>query len=113
QGLERDTLVLFLSDNGPLPTFNRARTVGLRGGKLSLYEGGIRVPCIACWPGTVPAGRTDDTTVLGGVDFVPTLAALAGARLPEGVSFDGEDRSAALRGTALPERQRPLFWEYG
>jgi arylsulfatase A-like enzyme len=113
QGIEKDTLVLFLSDNGPLPTFNRARTVGLRGSKLSLYEGGVRLPCLASWPGHVTAGSTDDTTILAAVDFVPTLAALAGARLPKGISLDGEDRSLALRGTPLRERQRPLFWEYG
>ncbi len=113
QGIEQDTLVLFLSDNGPLPTFNRARTVGLRGSKLSLYEGGLRLPCIASWPGTIPAGRTDDTTVLAAIDLVPTLAALTGAKLPEGVPLDGEDRSPALRGTALRDRREPLFWEYG
>ena len=49
------SLVLFVSDNGPLPTFDRARTVGLRGSKLSLYEGGVRVPCIAWAPALVKA----------------------------------------------------------
>lgn len=112
-GIERNTLVLFLSDNGPLPTFDRARTLGLRGCKLSLYEGGLRLPCIAWWPGRVPAGRTDDTTVLSAVDLLPTLAALAGAPLPEGVAFAGEDRAAALLGKSLPNRRAPLFWEYG
>src|SRR5262249_37651201 len=52
----RPTVVLFLSDNGPLPTFDRKRTAGLRGSKLSLYEGGTRVPFIAWGPGIVPAG---------------------------------------------------------
>jgi arylsulfatase A-like enzyme len=113
QGLDRNTLVIFLSDNGPLPTFNRARTVGLRGSKLSLYEGGVRLPCIACWPGTIPAARTDQTTVLSAVDMLPTLAALTGAKLPVGVQLDGEDRSQALLGTSLPERRSPLYWEYG
>jgi arylsulfatase A-like enzyme len=113
QGIERDTLVIFLSDNGPLPTFNRARTVGLRGSKLSLYEGGLRLPCIVRWPGKVPAGRTDETTVLGAVDLLPTLAALTSARLPDNICLDGEDRSTALLGTPMPERRGPLFWEYG
>ncbi len=112
-GIENNTLVIFLSDNGPLPTFGGARTVGLRGSKLSLYEGGLRLPCIIHWSGVVPAGRTDATTVLSATDFVPTLAALTGAKLPAGVKFDGEDRGQALRGKPLKERQRPLFWEYG
>jgi arylsulfatase A-like enzyme len=112
-GIERNTLVIFLSDNGPLPTFAAARTVGLRGSKLSLYEGGLRLPCIAYWPGKVPANRTDDMTVLSAVDWLPTLAALTGAKLPEGVKLDGEDRRPALFGTPLKDRERPLFWEYG
>jgi arylsulfatase A-like enzyme len=69
----RPTLVLFLGDNGPLPTFAQQRTAGLRGSKLSLYEGGIRVPCLAWGPSLVPAGLTNDTTVFAAVDLFPTL----------------------------------------
>jgi arylsulfatase A-like enzyme len=108
----RPTLVLFLGDNGPLPTFAQRRTVGLRGSKLSLYEGGIRTPCIAWGPGIVPAGVTNDATVLAAVDLFPTLAGLCGAALPAGYASDGEDLGAALRGGS-PRRTRPLFWEYG
>jgi arylsulfatase A-like enzyme len=86
----RPTLVLFLSDNGPLPTFDRARTVGLRGSKLSLHEGGVRVPCIAWGPGLIPGGITNDATVLA----------------------PGEDLSPALLGKAAT-RTKMLFWEYG
>ncbi len=53
----RPTIVLFLSDNGPLPSFDRERTVGLQGSKLSLYEGGVRLPFIAWGPGIIPAKR--------------------------------------------------------
>ena len=74
----RPTIVLFLSDNGPLPSFQRARTVGLRGSKLSLYEGGVRLPFIAWGPGIVPAGVTNDATVLAAVDLFPTLCRLCG-----------------------------------
>lgn len=112
-GIENDTLVIFLSDNGPLPTFDGVRTLGLRGSKLSLYEGGLRLPCIVCWPGKVPADRTDEATVLCAIDVLPTLASLTGAKLPADAKIDGEDRSAALLGKALKERRRPLFWEYG
>ena len=109
---DRPTLVLFVSDNGPLPTFDRARTAGLRGSKLSLYEGGIRVPFIAWGPGLVPAGGTNETTVLSGVDLFPTLCKLCGAGLPTGYTSDGEDLSPALTGKT-PKRTKPLFFEYG
>lgn len=113
RGLDEKTLVIFASDNGPLPTFNRARTTGLRGSKMSLYEGGIRLPFIARWPGKIPAGRVDETTVLCAVDLFPSLCALGNVSLPAGVAFDGQDFSKAIRGEAKPERTRPLFWEYG
>jgi arylsulfatase A-like enzyme len=109
---DRPTLVLFLGDNGPLPTFDQQRTAGLRGSKLSLYEGGIRVPCLAWGTGIVPAGRTNDTTVFAAVDLFPTLSKLCGAELPKGFRSDGEDLSPALLGKS-PKRTRPLFWEYG
>ena len=108
----RKTLVLFLGDNGPLPTFRQSRTAGLRGSKLSLYEGGIRVPCIAWCPGEVSAGRVNERTVFSAVDFFPTLCALTGAALPDGYESSGENLSAALRGEE-PLRTKPLFWEYG
>jgi arylsulfatase A-like enzyme len=112
QKLEKETLVLFFSDNGPLPTFDQTRAGGLRGSKLSLYEGGIREPFIAWWPGRVPAGRVNRDTVLHGVDLFPTLCRVAGVAPPGGVAFDGEDLSAALFGKD-PARTKPLFWEYG
>ena len=59
-GLEEHTLIIFTSDNGPLPTFNGMRAAGLRGSKLSLYEGGIRMPFVVRWPGHVSAGRVDE-----------------------------------------------------
>jgi arylsulfatase A-like enzyme len=112
RGLPENTLLIYASDNGPLPTFKGDRTLGLRGSKLSLYEGGIRLPFLARWPGKVPANRVDDTTVFCGIDMLPTLCAIAGAKVPEGFAFDGEDVSAALLGKEVV-RQRPLFWEYG
>jgi arylsulfatase A-like enzyme len=111
-GVTSNTLVLFLGDNGPLPTFRQERTAGLRGSKLSLYEGGIREPLIVWWPGRVPAGRVDTDSVLGAVDFFPTLVRLAQAHMPPDAKLDGEDASAALLGHTL-SRAKPLFWEYG
>lgn len=70
-GLEEDTLVIFTSDNGPSPSFGRLRTNDLRGVKNSLYEGGIRMPFIAHWPGTIEAGNVDRTSLVGLVsDFL-------------------------------------------
>jgi arylsulfatase A-like enzyme len=111
-GLEENTLVIFTSDNGPLPSFHHARTGGLRGSKLSLYEGGIRVPFIVRWPGHTTAGRVDERTVLEAVDLFPTLCAIAHAPLPTRAAFDGEDMTEAL----VNERTVPhktIFWEYG
>jgi len=111
-GLEQNTLVIFTSDNGPLPSFNHARTGGLRGSKLSLYEGGIRVPFIVRWPGHVTAGRVDERTVLEAVDLFPTLCAIARAPLPAGVDFDGEDMTEALVNEPVAHA-KAIFWEYG
>jgi arylsulfatase A-like enzyme len=111
-GAASNTLVLFLGDNGPLPPFNQERTAGLRGSKLSLYEGGIREPFIAWWPGRVPAGRVDTNSVLSAVDFFPMISKLARATLPGRIEFDGEELSTALFGNAVV-RSKPLFWEYG
>ena len=110
--LATNTLLLFLGDNGPLPPFNQERTAGLRGSKLSLYEGGVREPLIAWWPGRIPAGRVDSNTVLAAVDFLPMLTKIAGAKMPDGIHFDGEQLNAAFFGQSL-ERSKPLFWEYG
>ncbi len=109
----RPTLVIFLGDNGPQPTFQQARTGGLRGSKLSLYEGGIRVPGIAWGPELVRGGVTNTETVFAAVDLFPSLCKVAGVTLPKGYEPDGEDLSPALLGKASPKRTRPLFWEYG
>ncbi len=113
--LSQNTLVVFSSDNGPEETSLTDVSVGsagpFRGRKRSLYEGGIRVPFIARWPGAVPAGRIDNGSVLSGVDFLPTFCALAGVAVPQGANLRGQDMSAALRGQTV-RRQNPLFWEW-
>ena len=60
-GIDEDTLVLFTSDNGPWLSYgdHAGTTAGLREGKGTTFEGGVRVPCIARWPGTIPAGQID------------------------------------------------------
>lgn len=111
-GVAKRTLVLFTSDNGALPTFGGKRSAGFRGSKLSLYEGGIRMPLLAWWPGRVPANRADGETILSAVDLFPSLCRLADAPLPAGFAFDGEDMSGAFLGRP-GQRTRPLYWEYG
>ncbi|HEX9795175.1 MAG TPA: sulfatase [Planctomycetota bacterium] len=86
-GLEDDTLVLFLSDNGPWRDASRG---GLRGKKNSTWEGGTRVPAILRWPGRIPAGTAQDA-LQSGADLLPTFAALAGAALPAERVLDGRD----------------------
>ncbi|OYW18591.1 MAG: N-acetylgalactosamine-6-sulfatase [Planctomycetales bacterium 12-60-4] len=109
--LPNNTLIVLCGDNGPEPTLDHTRTHGLRGMKWSLYEGGIRTPLIIRWPGVVPAGAVNETTVFSSLDFMPTLCALAQIKAPV-TDQDGEDMSAALRGEKAT-RHKPLLWEYG
>jgi arylsulfatase A-like enzyme len=110
--LDEQTLVILYGDNGALPTFDQVRVAGLRGSKLSLYEGGIRVPCLVWGPGKVAAGQVDETTVLSALDLTPSLSKLCQAPLPKDYASDGEELSTAIHGQPA-KRQRPLFWEYG
>lgn len=114
-GLDSSTLVIFTSDNGPLPTFQGDRATPYRGSKLSLFEGGIRVPFAARWPGTIPAGSVNRSTTLAAVDMLPTLARIARADLTTAIASacDGEDLSAQLLGRSAPNRTKDLFWQYG
>ena len=110
-GLERNTLVIFTSDNGPAPSFRQLRTNGMRGVKNSLYEGGIRMPFIIRWPGVIEAGKVDDTTVVCAVDLLPSLCKIARARLPKGYRSSGEDMSRALLGKPSV-RKGDLMWDF-
>lgn len=113
RGLERNTLILFISDNGPHregggdPAFFKSNG-GLRGIKRDLYEGGIRVPMIARWTGTLPAGRVSDHP-WAHWDILPTLAELADARPPD--SLDGKSMVRALRGQPQPTHEF-FYWEF-
>lgn len=93
-GLEKETLVVFTSDNGGT---NRGSNAPLRGFKASTWEGGIRVPTIAWWPGKIAAGRTSDA-ISGMHDLMPTAVALAGGTLPQNLTYDGRDLSPVLFG---------------
>jgi len=114
-GLDRDTLIMFTSDNGP--TFNGGtdsaffESAGpLRGLKTMVYEGGIRVPMVARWLGRIPAGIVSAHTSAF-EDYMPTFAAVAGVAPPAGT--DGRSMLAALEGRTSAQRPRDyLYWEF-
>ena len=132
--MEQNTLVMFSSDNGPAGTpvtdgdraprpedgdmqkgFDVFHSVGsaggLRGRKGNLYEGGVRTPFIVRWPGHIPAGTKNDTTVFSAVDLLPTLCAAAGIELPAEAASDGENLIDAFHGKRV-RRTKPLFWKH-
>jgi arylsulfatase A len=109
-GVERQTLVLFTSDNGPwLPFGTHAGSAGpLREGKGTTWEGGVRTPAIFWWPGTVAPGTVTD---LGsGLDLLPTAASLAATRVPADRIIDGVDLSAPLRGRGRSPRHTLFYY---
>jgi arylsulfatase A-like enzyme len=113
RGAGRQTLVIFTSDNGPHreggadPQFFRS-SGGLRGIKRDLYEGGIRVPMIARWTGTIPPGRTSDHPAAHW-DLFPTITDVAGITTPAGL--DGLSIRRALVGQPQPAHEF-LYWEF-
>jgi N-acetylgalactosamine-6-sulfatase len=130
-GLRENTIVVFSSDQGPAPVQAPAKVSALapaakrqrieqqanmlgyageaRGGKHGMYEGGVRVPFIIRWPGHVPANRVSTSSVIGGIDWLPTLCSIAGVGIDASL-FDGEDVSDVWVGKDR-ERTRPLFWK--
>lgn len=104
-GIADRTLVIFMSDNGGLP---RSSQHPLRAFKGAYYEGGIRVPLIARWPGKIKAGSTTDIPVLN-TDLYPTFVELAGGKLPTDKVLDGESLVEIFAGTGSSVR-KPKFW---
>jgi len=97
--LDENTLVLFTADNGPwlAKKDHGGCALPLRDGKFSTWEGGMREPCIAWWPGKVPAGTTC-SEVAATMDVLPTFARLAGAKVPDDRIIDGKDIWPLLSG---------------
>lgn len=104
--LTDNTLVLFFSDNGGSGT---ADNTPLRGRKAQMWEGGLRVPFIARFPGRIPAGSASNE-FLTALEIFPTLTRLAGGTLPKGVVYDGFDMLPVLAGKAKSQR-REMFWQ--
>ncbi len=113
QGLDRQTLVIFTSDNGPwLPYGNHAgTTAGLREGKGTAWEGGVRVPFIARWPGRIPAGRVVREPAMT-IDILPTLAKLAGVASSSARPIDGLDAWPTISGNRRAKTAHDAFYFY-
>lgn len=105
EGLEERTVVLFMSDNGGVSRHYRA---GLRGGKGSVYEGGILSPFFARWPGQFDAGRTTDARG-SHLDLFPTLLEIAGANVPSDRVLDGRSLLPLLTGETEESPHQRLF----
>jgi arylsulfatase A-like enzyme len=117
KGIDDKTLIMFSGDNGTAANedgdlgkfFNESMDGKLRGIKRSMYEGGLRQPAMARWPGVVPAGRvTAEPWAFW--DFLPTAAELAGASLPAANAFDGVSLVSFLQGGPAPKRDY-FYWE--
>jgi N-acetylgalactosamine-6-sulfatase len=141
-GLRDNTIVVFSSDQGPAPVLTKGKPTdpaleqnpsrnmlgyagGLRGGKHTQWEGGVRSPFIIRWPGKVPAGKINRTSVFSGMDWLPTVCSIAGVSMTsrsdrstlnrsrgsvDSDKFEGEDVSDIWLG-ADRSRVGPLFWK--
>ncbi len=109
KGLERNTIVIFLTDNGPPDLrFN----AGLRGLKGTVYEGGIHVPCFIRWPGQLAADRVIDR-IAAHIDLAPTILGACGVAPPAGMQLDGKSLMPLLRGGPdQPWPDRTLFFQW-
>jgi arylsulfatase A-like enzyme len=107
--LDRDTLVIFLTDHGGDPVYGGSNHP-FRGDKATLFEGGLRVPCLMRWPDRIAAGSRSDSLVWS-IDLFPTLCALA--KVPtDGLPLDGQDLAPVLFDGAR-WTDRTFFWETG
>ncbi|MBI3822739.1 MAG: sulfatase [Planctomycetes bacterium] len=111
-GIDDNTLVIFTSDNGPWLSYgNHGGTAGvLREGKGTTWEGGVRVPFIARWPGRIPADKTQPEPAMT-IDMLPTIARLTGAKLPAG-KLDGKDITPLLMNEAGAKSPHEAYYFY-
>jgi len=108
-GIRKKTLFWYTSDNGAIEV---GSTGGLRGRKGTLYEGGLRVPCVIEWPARITSPRRSDFPC-GTVDIYPTLLEIVGAAIPHQPPLDGISLVPLLEGNEPLRREKPLgFWVY-
>ncbi len=115
-GLERDTLIVFLSDNGGPTmrgtTINASRNDPLRGSKRTTLEGGIRVPFVLSWKGSLPEGVVYEQPVIQ-LDVLPTVLAAAGVKVLPDWNLDGVNLLPYVKGEASGAPHDSLFWRLG
>jgi len=109
-GLDDDTMVLFTSDNGS-NSKHGGSNLPLRGGKMTTWEGGQRVPLIVRWPGKVPAGNVCDELTTA-MDLLPTFAKLASTEEPQDRTIDGKDISSLIMGKDEASSPHDVFYYY-
>ncbi|HCL31674.1 MAG TPA: Cerebroside-sulfatase, partial [Candidatus Latescibacteria bacterium] len=109
-GIDKQTLVLFTSDNGSR-THEGGSNYPLRGTKASMWEGGMRLPLIARWPGQIAAGSTCSELTTS-MDLLPTLARLAGTQEPQDRTIDGRDIAPLWRGESGASSPHEAFYYY-
>ena len=107
-GLEENTLFVFSSDNGGPAGITISDP--LKGAKGALFEGGVRVPTAMVWPAVIKPGTVCDTPITS-VDFMPTFAEMAGAKLPQNQPVDGKSFTGLLKGKEILE-DRSIFWHF-
>lgn len=133
-GILDETLVIFSSDNGPARAIDegepqlhydsatgagwgvrasKGTTGGRRGYKGALFEGGVGVPFLVRWPGKVPAGEVDETSLISSIDLLPTFCNLTGATMADDYEPDGVDILDVIQGQPREIREKPLFWKIG
>ena len=111
-GLLEDTLIVFLSDNGGPTRKTTSSNLPLRGGKGTLYEGGIRIPYLLRWDGHVPAGQTVDHPV-SALDVLPTALGAVRRPVTAEMALDGTDLLPLLTGQTYEAPHAVLFWRMG
>lgn len=111
-GQEENSLYFFIADNGGPTQSTTSANGGLRGFKMTTYEGGPRVPFLAQWKGKLPAGKTYDFPVLN-LDVLPTIVTAAGGKVDPAWKLDGVDLMPYLTGTNKARPHETLYWRYG
>jgi arylsulfatase A-like enzyme len=111
EGIDKKTLVVFISDNGGPVNSNASINAPLNGQKGILLEGGIRVPYIINWPGTIEAGKTIHAPVLS-LDILPTFVAAAGGKISEKDDFDGVNLIPFIKGETKALPHKTINWRF-
>lgn len=112
EGIENDTMLYFLSDNGGPTSELTSSNLPLKGGKSQMYEGGLRVPFMVQWPGRIPAGTVYDRPVIT-TDIFPTALAAAGLDIPDNSNLDGTNILPYITAGKTGDPHDVLYWRQG